>query len=106
MKEINNEDVIAWYQQRLARLTLSRPEPRRQLPPMPEDPLECRWCGARRRLIDLTEPELNYCLNGCSRNDLAPFRYGCVTCGREFDTGLYLAAWCPDCEHVVAEQAE
>jgi hypothetical protein len=105
MKELNNEDVAAWYQARLARLTVTRPELRCELPPMPADPLDCRWCHGRRKLIQGI-PELNYCLNGCARNDLAPFRYECVECGRDFDTGLFLAAWCPQCEHVAAEQAE
>lgn len=55
------------------------------LPPMPEDPLQCRWCARRRRV--LVEGSPPHCDGGCAPNDQAPYLGHCDFCEREFRTG-------------------
>jgi hypothetical protein len=69
------------------------------LPPMPDDPNACRWCGGQRIELHLAEFGL-YCPAGCAANDFAPYLGHCEDCRRDFHTGrrLFTCAWCWECE--------
>ena len=75
-----------------------------ELPPMPEDPLVCRWCGGRRVMVNLFTD--SFCPALCSRNDLAPFTHECPACGCTFQTGRHHPGLCPRCEAEALSERE
>jgi hypothetical protein len=70
---------------------LSNSAPARDLdaPPMPTDPLDCRWCGARRTPIGDGK---SICPNRCWENDQSPFTGHCEECRTDFLTGCLARA--------------
>lgn len=68
------------------------------LPPVPADPMQCRWCGGRLRLLIDGDPQSTFCQNLCAPNDVAPFTVECAECGRSFQTGKHHATICHACE--------
>lgn len=76
-----------------------------ELPPVPEDPTRCRWCGGQRKaLIDGDPP--TYCERGCADNDQAPYLGHCLDCGRQFHTGKRAATICYICDKAEAKRIE
>lgn len=82
-----------------------RPEPP-GLPPMPSDPMICRWCGSRRVLLIADDPQSWFCQRLCAPNEQAPYRVDCTECGCEFDTGLHRASTCPRCTQALIDNIE
>lgn len=65
--------------------------------PLPADPTRCRWCdGQLRALYD--DGPVDYCQNGCARNDVAPYLADCTGCGQAFHTGERMATTCYPCK--------
>jgi hypothetical protein len=77
------------------------------LPPMPDDPAVCRWCGGHRLDLHIAEYGL-YCPAGCAPNDFAPYLGHCQDCTRDFHTGRRLLSsdWCWECEARVRATTE
>src|SRR5687768_6420636 len=70
------------------------------LPPIPADPLRCRWCGGRRRaILSATDnaPEVIICPSGCADNDQHPYSHDCTDCHRQFTSGRKLEDQCFEC---------
>lgn len=68
-----------------------------ELPPLPTDPVVCRWCGGRLRALLEGEPA-TYCQNRCATNDAAPYFGHCDECGADFWTGKVSASTCYECD--------
>ncbi len=71
------------------------------LPPVPSDPLQCRWCGGRRVLATkLDTPEQAMCQSGCQPNTADPaYTRDCSECGCTWKTGRTNGpVLCPRCD--------
>lgn len=64
------------------------------LPPMPDDPMVCRWCESRR--VKLSTGDV-LCSRGCAANESAPYAGQCSICAREFETGSSDTSVCWQC---------